>query len=217
MVDQALSRHLRLILYVLLGTCVLAMLLGWFGQSDGGALFVIVALISLIVVPVSGLLLLAIFAILARDGWRIGSAGEANSRWVARAAAPLGLLLAIASLFFVPGIFGNLHRHYLLTQNQSVFQDAMQRDQTRITLTNGELAYGKRERGGRYYVSFAGVADNHQGFVFDPSGKVAQAQGWAKDEEGQRFSAPEDVRELFGGDMLGCRPVRSDWFYCTFT
>ena len=103
--DDALSRHLRLILFVLLGTGVLTALFGWFGQADGGALFIIMRMASMIAIPVGGLILLAIFAVLARDGWRIGSSREGRARWMARGVAPLGLVAAVASLLFVPGVF----------------------------------------------------------------------------------------------------------------
>ena len=214
--DTALARHLRLIFVVLLATIAIAALLGWFGQADGAALFLVVGLGSMVALPVGGLVLLAMFAILARDGWRLGSARADGSGWLVRGAAPLALVLAIASLVFIPPVFSGLHRQHLLSENLPLFDDAMRRDATRITLTNGEQIVASPENGGRYYFSLGGLADNHQGFVHDPTGQVAQARGWADGEAG-RFTAPEEVRRLFGGDMLECEPVSGDWFYCTFT
>ena len=213
--DDALSRQLRLILIVLLCTGAFAALIGWFGQSDGGAVFLIVGLVSIIAIPVVGLILLLIFVLLARDGWRIGSVRSGKAKWLTRSAAPVGLAVAVASLVFVPDLFSGLHRQYLLSENRALFDDAMRRDAAKIALGNGETAYVSHDAG-RYYFSLAGIGDNHQGFVYDPSGAVAQARGWANGEAG-RFTAPAQVKELFGGDMLRCTHVRGDWFYCSFT
>ena len=214
--DSALARHLRLTLIAVLATIAIAALLGWFGQADGGALFLLVGIGSMVALPVGGLVLLAIFATLARDGWRIGSARSDGSRWLARSAAPVGLALAFASLVFMPGPFASLHRQHLLRENRALFDDAMRREATEIALSNGEKAYVSYASAGQSYFSLGGLADNHQGFVHDPSGQVDQARGWANGEAG-RFTAPEEVRRLFGGDMLECAPVSGDWFYCTFT
>ena len=214
--DDALPRHLRLILILLLCAVAFAALFGWFGQADGGATFLIVGLVSIIAIPVGGLILLAIFVLLARDGWRIGSARSGRARWFARSAAPVALVLAFASLVFVPDLFSGLHRQQLLSENRALFDDAMRQGATQIALTNGEKVPVTPASAGRYYFAFSGMGDNHQGFVYDHSGQVAQAQGWANGEAG-RFTAPDRVKELFGGDMLRCTQVRGDWFYCSFT
>jgi hypothetical protein len=62
-----------------------------------------------------------------------------------------------------------------------------------------------------------GFLDNWEGVVYDPTGVVAQARGWRFDRGVQEFSAPPDVRHLFGGDIVECDHVSGPWYRCWFT
>lgn len=59
-----------------------------------------------------------------------------------------------------------------------------------------------------------GLLDNWEGVVYDPTGLVSQAQGWRSPGE---FSAPPDIKQLFGGDLVSCRHVEKSYYRCWFT
>lgn len=59
--------------------------------------------------------------------------------------------------------------------------------------------------------------DNWEAIVYDPTGAVGSARGWRYDRGEQEFTAPPEVRRLFGGDMVVCDHVRGPWFRCWFT
>ncbi len=62
-----------------------------------------------------------------------------------------------------------------------------------------------------------GIIDNWEGVVYDPSGVVATARGWSMQRGSQEFTAPPEVRGLFGGDLVICRPIRRSFYRCWFT
>lgn len=62
-----------------------------------------------------------------------------------------------------------------------------------------------------------GFLDNWEGVVYDPTGAVAQARGWRFDRGQQEFTAPPEVRVLFGGDLVECVHIRGAWYRCSFT
>jgi hypothetical protein len=59
-----------------------------------------------------------------------------------------------------------------------------------------------------------GMLDNWEGVIYDPSGAVAAARGWGPRNT---FTAPTDVRLLFGGDLVTCEVVRRPYYRCWFT
>ena len=61
-----------------------------------------------------------------------------------------------------------------------------------------------------------GLLDNWEGFVYDPTGRVATATGWRAGAAGQYTAAP-DVFKLFGGDLVRCEPIEVHYFRCWFT
>lgn len=82
------------------------------------------------------------------------------------------------------------------------------------------------QRGVRYVVDLGpplriafpqpgGIIDNWEAVIYDPSGAVGQARGWAG--AAGEFSAPPAVRELFGGDLLACRHIEGPYYRCWFT
>ena len=62
-----------------------------------------------------------------------------------------------------------------------------------------------------------GIIDNWEGVVHDPTGVVAQAQGWSYADGQQTFTAPPAVVRLFGGDLVDCVPVEGPFYRCWFT
>ena len=61
-----------------------------------------------------------------------------------------------------------------------------------------------------------GILDNWEGVIYDPSGAVLSAGGWTSGGT-PAFSAPPDVRRLFGGDLVACEPLRDRYYRCWFT
>jgi hypothetical protein len=64
---------------------------------------------------------------------------------------------------------------------------------------------------------FGGIADNWAGTVYDPSDEVATATGWKYAGGTRDFSAPANIRKLFGGDVVSCRRLWGHYFLCSFT
>jgi hypothetical protein len=62
-----------------------------------------------------------------------------------------------------------------------------------------------------------GIVDNWWGIVYDPTDAVAQAKGWEFDGGEQRFTAPQQVKALFGGDLVSCRHLYKHYYSCSFT
>lgn len=92
---------------------------------------------------------------------------------------------------------------------------------------NGVLAEGYGESNGvRYQVESGpplrvafpqpgGILDNWEGIIYDPTGEVLKAKGWA--EPGTKLSAPPEVVELFGGSLVSCTRLAGDYYRCWFT
>ena len=58
--------------------------------------------------------------------------------------------------------------------------------------------------------------DNWEGIIYDPTGAVASATGWRGGVAGQ-YTAPPDIRVLFGGDLVACEPIEAAFYRCWFT
>ena len=61
-----------------------------------------------------------------------------------------------------------------------------------------------------------GILDNWEGVIYDPSGAVLSAGEWGSAGGRPAFSAPPEVRRLFGGDLVACEPVRDHYYRCWF-
>lgn len=59
-----------------------------------------------------------------------------------------------------------------------------------------------------------GIIDNWSGVIYDPTGVVMQAKGF---DAAGRLIGPETVIALFGGDLVGCRPIWRPYYRCSFT
>ena len=62
-----------------------------------------------------------------------------------------------------------------------------------------------------------GILDNWEGVIYDPSGAVLSAGQWGSAGGTPAFSAPPEVRRLFGGDLVACELVRDRYYRCWFT
>ena len=62
-----------------------------------------------------------------------------------------------------------------------------------------------------------GILDNWEGVIYDPSGAVLSAGEWGSAGGTPAFSAPPEVRRLFGGDLVACEPLRDRYYRCWFT
>lgn len=60
-----------------------------------------------------------------------------------------------------------------------------------------------------------GLLDNWTGVVYDPTDRVVEAKGW--DRVSGELTAPEDIKGLFGGDLVQCRRITGHWYRCSFT
>ena len=59
--------------------------------------------------------------------------------------------------------------------------------------------------------------DNWCGVVYDPSGEVMQANQFDGSWNSWDVQVPSRIIGLFGGDMLGCRPLDAPYYHCCFT
>lgn len=60
-----------------------------------------------------------------------------------------------------------------------------------------------------------GMLDDWSGIIFDPTGEVMLAKGF--DAITGKFSAPDRVTKLFGGDLVSCRHLSGNYYDCSFT
>lgn len=61
-----------------------------------------------------------------------------------------------------------------------------------------------------------GIADNWSGVVYDPTDQVRAARGWKRGKPGH-YTAPPQVREWFGGDLVACSHLAGHFYRCGFT
>lgn len=61
-----------------------------------------------------------------------------------------------------------------------------------------------------------GIIDNWEGVIYDPSGRVGLATGWKNGVAGD-YTAPPEIKRVFGGDLVGCRQVAARFYRCWFT
>ena len=54
-----------------------------------------------------------------------------------------------------------------------------------------------------------GILDNWEAVIYDPTGKVLQAQGLE--------ATPPEISALFGGTLVQCEPIQESYYRCWFT
>lgn len=60
-----------------------------------------------------------------------------------------------------------------------------------------------------------GFLDNWEGIIYDPTGQVLKAQGRTGPDK--LLSAPSEIVELFGGNLVSCTPLSGHYYRCVFT
>jgi hypothetical protein len=216
--DIELVRHLRLQAIVAAVLLASAAALGWYGQSDGSGRSFMIGLAAVVFGPVILAVLAIILAVLVRAGFTIaGRLHDIREAHLAAWSAPVVLATVVLATMPVYGQARMLRLQAIVADNL----EDMERLRTMpqggsFTWANGIRASFSIDPGPprRAYFEFGGLADNSNGIVYDPTGRVAAARGWGP---GQRFTTPEGLKELFGGDLLHCSAISGHYFFCGFT
>jgi hypothetical protein len=140
--------------------------------------------------------------------------------------APVATLLTVAllpaaAIVAVPALHGaavwiafELRRGELQAVVDDVENGRLQRVGGR---TAGGIAYIVEE-GQPFRIAFVtqpGVVDNWGGIVYDPTHGVAAAVAPSWTDAGR--AVPDQVRELFGGDIVTCQHIDGFFYRCGFT
>jgi hypothetical protein len=178
-------------------------------------------------IPLAIILLIVTIAL----GWQ----GYAYSRncgltgidlWKTVLATPVLIVCAILMALPMTWMGSRVGTAAVLAVSQSHFSSIIKNARLMKRDGNGEnyTTYLKDD-GVTYIVDFGppvrvafnpeGFLDNWNGIVFDPSGDVAKARGF--NPVSGKFFAPENITNLFGGDLVQCRPYWGDFYECSFT
>ena len=133
-------------------------------------------------------------------------------RWI----AGLALLAVAAGFYFGWGAVAGVGDRIVFSMNAARYQqvvDAAPRLADRGT-THGQ--HYIIDRGPPVRMAFVedGILDNWVGVVYDPTDRVAEARGWGPDNT---FTAPPEIKGLFGGDIVWCDRITGHWYRCSFT
>lgn len=216
--DEELAQHLRLCCKIFVIVVVTVTAFGWFFQMDGDVTGLILAMASIIIIPVLILTILASAAVLIKAGFSIAKDLSGRPRALALWSAPISMMATIVISWNAVGWAADAKRNLLLWNNFDRFEAYAGQAGTKpkiLTLANGNSAKVITD-GDREFFLMMYLGDNGQGFVRDPSGEVALAKGWGDDGPGD-FTAPPHIRNLFRGHLVGCKHIRGDYFYCSIT
>ena len=127
----------------------------------------------------------------------------------------------VASVLDYIGDHAVARGRFLLLQSsyEKVVDYASQGEPTVSWPKYGSLAY-QVDSGPVRRIAFpysGGVVDNWQATVYDPTDAVSAAQGWVNVSGTQQFSAPPEIRGIFGGDLVWCYRLSGHYFRCAFT
>ncbi|MEH3159689.1 MAG: hypothetical protein PGN08_12625 [Sphingomonas taxi] len=184
---------------------------------------VLTMFLLLLAVPAWLILVIAGGGILSWHGLKDGARLHGGQRIATMLAAPL---LAVATLALaVPAHFVGTHVGWLskLAVNYWHYGAIVRDAEIRVargardccTSPDGELVYIDPGPPVRAAFDPQGLLDNWSGIVFDPSGDVMLAKGF--NPITGTFAAPERITKLFGGDLVGCRPLVGHYYVCSFT
>lgn len=184
---------------------------------DAGFGFLL-SLIGMLFVPPAWLFALAIFSV---SGFRSTNGLSPLWRFSLSLVAPA--VLGMAALLVIPALWagGFIGTYTVLAVNyqryERIIADARNpKVKAEVLSRDGEIDVSI-DVGPPLRVAFpqGGFLDNWSGIVFDPTGRVMEADGW--DEATGEWRAPEDVTRLFGGDLVSCRRLWGDYYDCSFT
>lgn len=174
-----------------------------------------------------GFVLLALatvlFGIIATvAGLRLAFRSKSDRRraWIAGATAPLALLcvvgLALPAIWAGDAATDWFRLFYNRSAYERIIADEQSSSDNRDHLTANGIEY-RVDRGPPIRIAFHpdGFLDNWSGIVFDPTRRVASAQGWGK--FAGDYAVDPDLKSLFGGDLVSCTHMKGDYFRCSFT
>ena len=156
--------------------------------------------------------------------WRsFGPARAPRSTVLLALGAVLGLALGAVPLAQLGSVLTFRTRYWLHHDDYSRIVDSV--ITARASKTDSLVEPNREER---YYVDAGppvrlafiqpgGFLDNWEGVVYDPTGVVEAARGWSFASGEQEFTAPLEVRRLFGGDIVACGHIEGPWYRCWFT
>lgn len=208
--------HLRRASGFFAAVAAVPLLVGLIGSWSMGLAF----LLFLILLPAALILHLVYGIGLARRGFAAARGERGWRRLVTAGFAPA--MIAAVLLAALPAIgLGNYGGTWLRLAVKRGHYDEIVAD-VRLHPHRRPAIYRNRgvsfqvDRGPPLRIAFEGQGflDNWSAIVFDPTGDVMLAQGM--DATG-RFVAPSRVTRLFGGDLVGCRPLGGDYYLCSFT
>ena len=138
--------------------------------------------------------------------------------WVKRRRRTVFPILLIASgiLFFFTSGF-RVGRFVLFQIRKDRYETLLREVETTRKICEGEGAIDNGPPLRYVFYWERGVSDNWVGLVYDPSGEVMKANQFKSDWS--NWDAPElqEVKSLFGGDMLDSEHVEGPWYICWFT
>jgi hypothetical protein len=191
------------------GTLIYAALLGlWPAWITPGGSF----LFFLLLLPLFAALCISILVTLISLLW------DWHKQRIARHAWLTPVLLLAATALVLPSLWISIHARQLAT---AVAVDGWMKQHAQQPVAGwaaGRLGLevfietGPPVRAA--FMTDPGFLDNWSGIVFDPTGKVMQADGW--DASG-KFRAPEVITKLFDGDLDSCRHLWGAYYHCGFT
>lgn len=186
------------------------------------------ALIGLIIFLAVPVLVIALLVGTATFMWRgIKRARESTRPAPARVVdivAPPGVAVIVLALSAPTFSAGSLSGAWIsLASNRVHFEEIV----ASLQAGGRDPADGQRQvergiafiadRGPPLRVAFnpEGILDNWSAIVFDPTQAVMRADGF--DPISGKFAAPDSITKLFGGDVVRCRRLSDNYFFCSFT
>ena len=194
--------------------CLVGLLLAFFDRPLSDALWVLMLSVWGLYVVLGAALFIALL-------WRLRLG---RPRLLAFSAASIPVI-AVVLLFVVPWVaaagdsfqfarrFSRLEPQYeaiitALSQERPLVQHGTIRGITFVVDSGPPLRVAFPQPGG--------LIDNWEGVVYDPSGRVGLATGWKNGVAGD-YTAPPDIKRVFGGDLVGCQQVAARFYRCWFT
>jgi ABC-type transport system involved in multi-copper enzyme maturation permease subunit len=103
--------------------------------------------------------------------------------------------------------------------NLPIYEEIVAKAQSdKETMANGNYhgIYYEVEVNPNVRVAFplGGILDNWEAIIYDPSGEVLQAKGFTN---GGKFTAPDKIKKIFGGDLVSCKAIYGNFYRCRFT
>lgn len=110
-------------------------------------------------------------------------------------------------------------RENSFNQNLPIYEEIVaqaEKDKKSIENTSYKGVFYQVEATENVRVAFPlrGILDNWEAIVYDPTGEVLKAEGFT---ENGKFSAPDNLKKIFGGDLVFCKNIQGNYYRCWFT